>query len=164
MVVGNCGVGKSTFSKKLSLLTNIELIHLDLYYWEADWIEPEKAMWDTQVKKLVGKRSWIMDGNYGGTMDIRIDKADTIIFLNYPTRIALWRVLKRMVRYWKKSRPDMPGNCKERFDLNFLFYVVSFNSRRKRMLLDKLSSNRNKKNILIFENDIQADNFLEGIQ
>jgi len=48
MVIGNCGVGKSTFSAKLSNITNIELIHLDLHYWKANWEEPNKIEWMTK--------------------------------------------------------------------------------------------------------------------
>ena len=49
MVIGNCRVGKSTFSTKLSLITNIELIHLDKYYWKPNWEEPNKFEWKTKV-------------------------------------------------------------------------------------------------------------------
>lgn len=164
MVVGNCGVGKSTFSKQLSLVTDIELIHLDLHYWKPNWVEPSKEEWRIRVQEMTQKSTWIIDGNYGGTMDIRIDKADTIIFLDYPVRKAIWRVIKRTVKYWKKVRPDMPIGCAERFDFNFFFYVATFRFRRKNALLEKLASNKDKKHILIFNNDSEVKAFLETLE
>ena len=156
MVIGNCGVGKSTFSTKLNHSTNIDLIHLDSYYWKANWVESKNDEWLTKVEKLANRPSWIIDGNYGGTMDIRINRADTIIFLDYPTRKALWRVIKRIYKYWGKTRPDMPENCNERFDLHFIIYVALFNFKRKRNILNKLSLQKGKKNIFIFQNDKQV--------
>ena len=164
MVIGSSGAGKSTFSKKLSQITNIELIHLDLFYWKPDWKEPDKAEWSTQVQEIAKKPAWIIDGNYGGTMDYRIERADTILFLNYSTRKSLWRVIKRTIKYWNKSRPDMPKNCKERFDFKFMMYVASFNFKRKAKLLNKLSVYKNEKTILIFQNDSQATEFLKRVE
>jgi adenylate kinase family enzyme len=42
LVIGCCGAGKSTFSKKLLAILNVELIHLDQYYHKPNWEEPEK--------------------------------------------------------------------------------------------------------------------------
>ena len=164
MVVGNCGVGKSTFSKQLHAVTNIKLVHLDQYYWKPNWVEPDKLDWKSTVQKIVAKPNWIIDGNYGGTMGLRIERADTIIFLNYSTRIALWRVFKRIIKYRNEVRPDMPNGCRERFNLNFLYYVASFNFTRRKELMKKLSSNSSKKQVYIFANDVQASDFLNALE
>ena len=85
MVIGCGGAGKSTFSKKLGQLTGLEVIHLDQYYWKPNWEESDKEEWNQLATQLATKPSWIMDGNYGGTMDIRIARADTIIYLDFST-------------------------------------------------------------------------------
>lgn len=80
MVVGNCGVGKSTFSKQLHTIMNIELVHLDQYYWQPNWVEPDKSDWESTMQEIVAKPNWIIDGNYGGTMELRMEKQIPLFF------------------------------------------------------------------------------------
>jgi adenylate kinase family enzyme len=80
MVIGCSGSGKSSFSRKLSIKLKLPLIHLDQKYWKPGWVEPEKAEWKRKMEKLVEKEKWVLDGNYGGTMNIRIERADAIVF------------------------------------------------------------------------------------
>jgi len=60
--------------------------------------------------------------DYGRTMDIRIERADTIIYLDYSTLQCLWRITRRTWKYFGQERPDMHNECKERFDLDFYHY------------------------------------------
>jgi len=69
LAIGCYGAGKSTFSKKLQSILKLELIHLDQYYYKPNWEEPEKEQWKQTVNNLVQKPSWIMDGNYKGTLE-----------------------------------------------------------------------------------------------
>ena len=73
LVIGCCGSGKSTFSKKLQSILNLEVIHLDQYYHKPNWEEMEEGEWGKTVNNLVQKPSWIMDGNYSDTLDVRIN-------------------------------------------------------------------------------------------
>ena len=163
MVIGCCGAGKSTFSKKLQQIIDIQLIHLDQCYWQPNWQETDKLEWQEAVQKLANQPEWIIDGNYGGTLDIRLDRADTIIFLDYPSWKCLWRVMKRVLKYWGKVRPDMPEGCKERFDWNFLHYVATFNQKKRPGIFKKISALNQKKNIFIFKTDKQANKFLNSL-
>ncbi|NJC27458.1 adenylate kinase family enzyme [Lewinella antarctica] len=100
-----------------------------------------------------------MDGNYGGSLDVRLVKADTIIYLNYPTVVCLWRITKRTFRYFGKTRPGIPKGYKERFDLNFFHYVATNNSERRESSLNKLSGLAEKKEIITIRNDEEVDFF-----
>jgi len=164
MIIGCGGAGKSTLSKKLSQLTGLELIHLDRHYWKPNWEMTDKPAWETLVRELSNRPSWIIDGNYGSTMDIRIAKADTIIFLDYSTLVCLWRVTKRTLQYWRKSRPDMSEGCGERFDWQFYHYVATYNSTRRKKILAKLDKVKDSKKVLIFNNDKETDNFLKELE
>lgn len=164
MVIGCCGAGKSTFSKQLHSLTNIELIHLDQQYWKPNWTETAKADWEKIVSELAAKPKWIIDGNYGATMDIRLERADTLIFLDYPTAKCLWRVTKRIWKYHGQQRPDMPPGCNERFDLEFYHYVATYNLRNRKKTLKKLNTLKESKKVLVFKNDNEANIFLKQVQ
>ena len=120
MIIGCGGSGKSTLAKDLHKITGLELIHLDRIFWTPGWKELPREEWIEKNKKILAeKESWIMDGNYGSTMDMRLEKADTIIFMDTPTQVRLFRVLKRIVKHYGRSRPDMPDNCPEKSVLNF---------------------------------------------
>ena len=163
LVIGCCGAGKSIFSKKLQSILKLELIHLDQYYHKPNWEEPKKDEWEKTVHTLVQKPSWIMDGNYSETMDIRIKSADTIIYLDYPILKCFWRVIKRVFKYNGIQRSDMANGCKEEFDLEFLYFVLTFNTRFRKEIIQKLNLVKDTKKICVFKTDKQADKFLAQI-
>jgi adenylate kinase family enzyme len=164
MVIGCCGAGKSTFSKQLQAITQLELIHLDQQYWKPNWVESDKNEWQNKVQQLANKPSWIIDGNYTGTLDIRTQQADTIIYFDFPTWKCLWRVIFRTFKYLGKERPDMPSGCKERFDIEFLHYVATFNFIKRKRILEKLEALKNEKVVKIFKKDMEATKFLHSIK
>lgn len=163
MVLGCCGAGKSTFARALQQRTGLELIHLDQHYFQPNWVEPESTQWAEKVKQLAAKDSWIIDGNYGGTMDIRLAVADTVVFLSYPTWTCLKRVLLRTWKNYGKERGDVPAGCKERFSLSFLHYVALFNRVKRPNILAKLKAVEKEKAIYILSNDQAVDNFLKKL-
>ena len=85
MIVGRPGAGKSTVAKELADITGLQVIHLDKHYWQPGWTPMPKGDWKQKVKALVEQELWIMDGNYGGTLELRVEKADTIIHLDFST-------------------------------------------------------------------------------
>ena len=163
LVIGCCGAGKSTFSKKLQSIINLEIIHLDQYYHKPIWEETEQDEWKKIVNSLVQKPSWIMDGNYGGTFDVRFKEADTIIYLDYPILKCFWRVIIRIFKYHGVVRSDMANGCKEQFDLEFLHFVLTFNSKFRKGIIQKLNLVKDEKKVRVFKTDKQADKFLAQI-
>ncbi len=158
MVIGCCGAGKSTLSKRLAAATDLPLIHLDQHYWKHGWVESEPVEWQTKVRELSASDHWIIDGNYGGTMDLRIERADMIIYLDYPTWKCMYRVLSRTVVYLGQSRPDLVEGCPERFDLNFLHYVLVFNLTRRKSIMHKvIAAESDRRRIHVLTSDKAAD-------
>lgn len=104
-----------------------------------------------------------MDGNYGGSMDIRFQRADTVIFLDRYTLICLWRITKRILRYYGKTRPDMTDGCNERFDWEFYHYVATFNLRRRRGILKKLAALPDNVKVITIQSDQQAEHWLQQL-
>lgn len=126
LVIGSPGAGKSTFARALAIRAGLPLIHLDAHYHLPGWIEPPEAMWQERLRDLVAGDRWIIDGNYGGSMAMRLARADTVIWLDYPTLVCLGRVLRRWTVYRGRTRPDVPEGCPERLDPEFLLYVARF--------------------------------------
>lgn len=160
VVVGCPGSGKTTFSKKLATKTKLPVIHLDYYYHQSGRnYGDNREAWVAQVRSLASQESWIMDGNYNSTVAERFDKADTIIFLDYPRRTSLYGILKRRLLFHKKTRQDMPDNWKEKANLALFSSVLNFKRTKRPTILKILKSNRNK-DIITFKNRKQAAEYL----
>ncbi|MEY4237687.1 MAG: hypothetical protein RL339_288 [Pseudomonadota bacterium] len=128
LVIGSPGAGKSTLAHQLAARCGLPLFHLDKLFWLPGWVERDRDEGRTELAEVLAGKRWIIDGNYGSTMPMRIARADTVVWLDYPTSLCLGRVLKRWWQYRGKARPDMTEGCPENLNLEFLRYVLSFRS------------------------------------
>ena len=138
LIIGCSGSGKSTLARTLADRTGLPVIHLDQEYFAPGWVEPTTEVWRGRITRLVTRDRWLMDGNFSGTFDLRMPRADTVIFVNMPTRLCLWRVIQRTIRYYGKVRPGSAEGCAERFDAHFLHYVMQYNLTRRPGILKTL--------------------------
>ena len=104
IVIGCPGSGKSTFSRALHEKTYLPLFHLDMMYWNADKTTVEKSVFLQRLSEVLAQDTWIIDGNYGSTMEMRLKECDTVFFLDFPYEVCLDGLLKRR----GKPRTDMP--------------------------------------------------------
>lgn len=143
MVIGSPGSGKSTFSRELAEITGLPLIHLDKLFWRPGWVHCSREEFDRLLTAELEKDRWIIDGNYSRTIELRLKYADTVIFFDYPRRVCLWRVIKRILGGRGNVRPDMGEGCPERLDFEFLKYVWNFNKTELPETLKKLEDKQN---------------------
>ena len=156
IVIGCPGSGKSTISRALHNKTGIPLYHLDMMYWNADKTTVEKSVFLEQLSAVLAKDKWIIDGNYGSTMELRMAACDTVIFLNYPLDVCLDGIKERR----GKPRSDMPWIETEE-DAEFTEFIKNYNEQQKPKVLELLEKYCDK-NIVIFKSREQADAFLNG--
>lgn len=128
MIIGPCGSGKSTLASELAPRLGLPLVHMDQLGWQAGWIETEKGDLNARLAEVVAREEWLIEGNYGSTLAPRLRRADTVIYLDFPIRLCLWRLIRRIATHRGQSRPDMPEGCPERFDLAFFWYVMNWNT------------------------------------
>ena len=89
IVIGCPGAGKSVFSQKLSNITNLPLYHIDMLYHKIDGTHISKDKLESKLRKILKNESWIIDGNYQRTLEMRLKKCDTVFLLDYPTEICI---------------------------------------------------------------------------
>lgn len=109
-MTGLAGSGKSTFSLALAARTGLPVIHLDLQFWNPGWVAPSETEWREKQRRVLACDAWIADGNYHETLDLRLERADTIVVLNMPWPLCAGRALLRGVR---KSAGEMPQGCED---------------------------------------------------
>ena len=159
MIIGSGGAGKSTLARKLGQHLGIPVIHLDTLYWQPGWLPTPSADWIGLQLKIIQNPCWIIDGNYGSTLDIRLEAADTIIFLDFEPGLCLWRVVKRYFRYRGKVRPDMAIGCPERLTPEFLQWIWNFKQEKRPQIIRKLEAYPQSK-VIVLQNPAQVSNFL----
>lgn len=126
LVIGSPGAGKSTLSHALAARTGLPLFHLDKLFWLPGWVERDREEGRAELAEVLAGERWIIDGNYGSTLPMRIARADTVVWLDYPTWLCLGRVFKRWWQCRGTARPDMTEDCPENLNLEFLLYVLNF--------------------------------------
>ena len=163
LVIGCGGAGKSTLSKQIGRCTGLPVIHLDAHYWNEGWRETPQESWQETIRALVTGDAWVMDGNYGSTMERRIAAADTIIFLDLPRWLCFWRILGRRIRYHGRTRPDMGPGCDERVEWEFLRWVWNYRKHRRPAILQRLAELDGHKEVMILKSRADVERFLQQL-
>ena len=139
LIVGSGGSGKSTLARQLGARLALPVIHLDQHYFAPGWVEPSPEDWTATVDRLIAGDAWVMDGNYGGTMERRIAAADTVVFLDRSRWLCLGRVVRRWLLHIGRTRPDMAPGCPERIELAFVHYIWAYPRTRRPGVLARLA-------------------------
>jgi adenylate kinase family enzyme len=160
IVIGSGGAGKSTFARSLSGRTGLPVVHLDKLFWRPGWQPTPKEEWAEKVRLEIEKPEWIMDGNFGGTRLMRMQAADTIIFLDLPRWQCLWRIVKRRLTHSGRNRPDMAEGCNEKLDLEFIIWVWNYPKLSRARALEEISSLKGK-HLVILRSQADINRFLE---
>ena len=159
IVIGCPGSGKSTLSKKLHKITQIPLYHLDLMFWNRDKTNVGREVLVEKTKAIFKNDSWIIDGNYGSTMELRMQKCDTVIFLDYDVNVCLDGIKSRQGKF----RSDMPWISSNEDETEFIEFIKNYNADSRPKVLGLLEKYK-EKNIVILKNRLQAEEFLTKIK
>lgn len=156
MIIGCPGSGKSTFARALAKKTGLPLHYLDMMYWNPDRTTKPKEEFRAALRETVRLPEWIIDGNYGSTLEIRMEACDTVIFLDYPVEVCISGVEERR----GKPRADMPWVEAEP-DLEFIEFIKKYNEESRPKVIDLLKKYCEKK-IIIFKSRAEADEYLRS--
>ena len=136
IVIGCAGTGKSTLAREIAARTGLPVIHLDQEHWGPGWTPTPSDRWKEVVGRLVHRNRWVMDGNYGGTIEVRLRHCDTVVFLDLPRWLCLARVLKRRLR---GQRADPLEGCPDQLSWEFLSWIWHYRRSRRPKILQQLA-------------------------
>lgn len=109
-VIGCSGAGKSTFASKVAVALNLPVIEADPFFWEAGWKPAEPQIAAQRISDAVAGDEWVIDGIFGGTGDPVWSRADTVLWLDYPFSLILYRVCRRNLGLLISQKPFWSGN------------------------------------------------------
>lgn len=155
IIIGCLGAGKSTFARKLS-----DKMHLPLYYLDMLWHKPDRTtvdrnIFDEKLKEIVLKEKWIIDGNYGRTLEMRIQWCEAIFLLDFPVEECLAGAKSRI----GKQRVDMPW-IETQFDEEFKQWIMDFPKNELPIIYELLDRYKGEKSIYVFHSRADIEDYL----
>ena len=155
IIIGCPGAGKSTFARKLS-----DKMHLPLYYLDMLWHKPDRTtvdrnIFDEKLKEIVLKEKWIIDGNYGRTLEMRIQWCEAIFLLDFPVEECLAGAKSRI----GTQRVDMPW-IETQFDEEFKQWIMDFPKNELPIIYELLDRYKGEKSIYVFHSRADIEDYL----
>lgn len=123
-IMGCGGSGKSHLAREIGTRLGITPVHLDARYYDQDWKPLDQEAFAAVQRDLVAASRWIIDGNYASTLPIRLQAADTVIFLDLPGWTCLLGILQRQLRNGG-GQHQAKGEY-NRITWNFVRYIMSY--------------------------------------
>lgn len=157
-IIGCPGAGKSTFARKLSEKTGLELFYLDMIWHKPDKTTVARNEFDLRLNEIFERDTWIIDGNYLRTMERRLSEGDTVFFFDLPTEVCLEGAASRV----GKKREDMPW-IETEVDEDFLRWILDFEKDQKPKIHEYLEKIKSGKEIIIFKSRGEADVFIDSL-
>ena len=158
IVIGCPGSGKSTFARALHRATGLPLFHLDMMNWNADHTEVPDELFQQRLQEAISGERWIIDGNYGSTIEMRLRACDTVFFLDYPTEVCIGGIQSRR----GADRPDIPWEDDDGTqDETFMQFIRDYNAVSRPKVLAVLQKYPDK-DIHIFHSRSEADDYLKN--
>jgi adenylate kinase family enzyme len=161
LVVGAGGADKNPSRGLLGERTGLPVIHLDEHHWRPGWEPTPDDEWRAIVTDLAAGDEWIIDGNYGGTIDVRVRAADTAVFLDFAPIPCIARALRRSIV--NHGRAVQAAGCPEHIDLEFLRWIANYRRDSRPRVLAELEAGRPGLALHVLRRPRDAHHFLEGV-
>lgn len=136
-IVGTSGSGKTTLGEQAARRLHCPYIDLDALHWEANWTPADPQVFHQRVSQAIQGSAWIVGGNYRAVRDLVWPRANTLVWLDYPLLLVLWRqfwrVLRRVIRQeelWSGNRETWRGQFMSRDSL-FLWAIKTHPRHRR---------------------------------
>ncbi|MCL2531926.1 MAG: hypothetical protein FWE40_07200 [Oscillospiraceae bacterium] len=168
MVMGNSGgAGKSTLARRLGEQLNLPVVHGDVLGHQLGWVPFPKDEVEQAFFAAAAQPAWVIEGEYRScAFEYRLERADTMIFLDINVMVCLYRALKRRVSYSSKARPCKPEGTVEQISWQFLSAVLARRTlkRRKTQILARLAEIEPPKQVFHLKGRRAAKNFLAELE
>ncbi len=146
-VIGNSASGKSSLAKRLALVLDVDFVELDALNWLPNWVGLNATNPDELIRRFetaTNSDGWIAAGSYTQFAKQAFwSRLDTVIWLDLPIPVLLWRVVRRSWRRWR-SKQLLWGTNFERFwpqlafwrgDDSLIYWIITAQRRKRESML-----------------------------
>lgn len=164
IIMGGCGSGKSTLARRLGERLGLTVVHLDVLTFDPGWIEVDKTVFQDRLAQALAGDGWVADGNYTSKdAEIRLARADALLWIDQPRWKRMWRVVARIARHYGRIRPDMAEGCPERLDWAFLLHAWRWDRDKRAPLLKRVLDARPDLPITVLQGDREIARYLRSV-
>ena len=110
VVIGSTGSGKSTLAEQIAARLNLPYIPTDPFYWDKNWRQVPLAEVHVQIDAVTAQSQWVVDGNFDDARELVWNRADTLIWLDYPRYVVWLRLIRRNLGWFLSGTPTWSGN------------------------------------------------------
>lgn len=122
LVLGSPGSGKTLLATVVSRHLAVELLRLDDFFWQPGRVRMPTDEWRTRVVELANRTSWVMDGTYEASLDLRLPASDALIYIRSNRWACLWRVVtRRLLSRWRPVDEASHGHALTPFFVRYVF-------------------------------------------
>jgi len=158
IVIGCPGSGKTTFAEKLNKLTGIPLYYLDAIWHKPDKTHIDRESFDRRISEIFDTPQWIIDGNYNRTIELRLNKCDTVFLFDLPTEVCIQGATERL----GKDRYDLPWIDTE-LSPSLRRSIEDFPRSSLPKIYELLEEYKHNREIIVFRSRQDADGYLQSI-
>ncbi len=158
-IIGVRASGKSTLARGLGKTLNIPVCFTDSLWWNADWKVADEEFVEKKVREVLESESWIIEGYIQPFGKEKLELADVVIYLDYPSSAIVWNGLKRWFSHRKTPRPELPEGCVEQMSWED-FKILVF--RKERGEIEEILQKSKIKKLLRFKSRKQLYQWLES--
>ena len=164
-IIGYSGSGKSTLASFLGQYYNCEVLHLDKIHFTSNWQERTVNEMTYDISKFMLQKDWIIEGNYSFCLyEERMREADCIVYFNFNRFNCLYRAFRRYLKYKEQTRPSMAENCKEKFDFEFVKWILLDGRSQKNVTKFKDVVKRYTDKTIVLKNQKQLNDFMKKVK
>jgi adenylate kinase family enzyme len=168
-VIGASCSGKTTMARALATKLAVPHVELDALHWEPGWREASADVMRQRTAAAIVGDGWVVDGNYSDVRDLVWERAEAVVWLDYPLRTVLARYALRTRRRLRGGEELWPGTGnRERLDMHLLrrdgllWWILSTYHRRRREYPQRLAANPRLAGVRL-SSPAEADTWLEAL-
>jgi adenylate kinase family enzyme len=159
-IIGCGGSGKTTLARVVGAKLGIPVTHLDAVYYDQSWQPLPMEKFAAIQENLVAAERWIIEGNYATTLPIRLARADTVIFLDFPAITCLWGIAQRR---WKYRGGQHTNGVYDRITRSFIGYILGFRRQMRPRVRRLMADHAQHTRLVTLTSRRHANAFLRSI-
>jgi adenylate kinase family enzyme len=159
-IIGCGGSGKTVLAHRLAEHFGLDVTNLDALYYDDQWNPTPADKFAEIQRELVAADRWLIEGNYASSLPIRLERADTVIFLDLPARTCLYGIAQRRWRYRGGQHTD---GVYDRITWSFIKYVIGYRRSMRPRVTTLLAQHGQHARYIRLTSRRQANRFLHEL-
>ena len=163
IVIGSPGAEKGALARAIAERLKIPCIELERLYWRPGWQKPDADEWRVQVAKLVTREDWVIEGTFPSTLDMRVARADWLVYVDAPMPVCLLREVKNMLCGSRDRQSEVAPGCPLRLDPGILRFIWTFPTSIGPRINQIIARERRNRTIFILRSKREQEDFLAKV-